>query len=416
MKVAYKKAKRLLLIGGNFSPEPTGIGKYNGEMMEWLSQNGYSCTVITTAPYYPHWKVRETYTNKWFSKEIVKGKGEPITILRCPHYIPHDPGGKKRILSDISFSISAFIRVLGLLTTKKFDFVLAVVPPFHIGIHAWLYKKLRGAKFLYHIQDLQIEAARDLGMVKSKALLRAMFSVEKFIMDRADVVSTISEGMIKKVQQKTKTPVQFLPNWVDTNLFFPIKDTGPLKVKYGFQATDFIILYSGAIGEKQGLEIIIEAAGQLQENKSIQFIICGEGPYKNKLQLIVAEIQLKNIHFLPLQPFEFFNEFLNMASLHLIIQKKNAGDLVMPSKLTTILAVGGLALVTADIGSSLYNVIHHNKIGLVAAPENSVALSLAIEAEISEGSSTLKENARKYAVSYLSIDNILKGYMQQHLS
>jgi colanic acid biosynthesis glycosyl transferase WcaI len=41
--------KRILIIGINFSPEPTGIGKYTGEMALWLSENGYSCDVITSS-------------------------------------------------------------------------------------------------------------------------------------------------------------------------------------------------------------------------------------------------------------------------------------------------------------------------------------------------------------------------------
>ena len=65
-------SKRLLLIGGNYSPEPTGIGKYNGEMIKWLAENGYDCTVITSYPYYAEWKVQPPYDKKknWYTKEV----------------------------------------------------------------------------------------------------------------------------------------------------------------------------------------------------------------------------------------------------------------------------------------------------------------------------------------------------------
>jgi colanic acid biosynthesis glycosyl transferase WcaI len=56
--------KRILLISYNFSPEPTGIGKYNGEMIEWLVKKGYDCNVITAYPYYPYWKVQEPFFKK----------------------------------------------------------------------------------------------------------------------------------------------------------------------------------------------------------------------------------------------------------------------------------------------------------------------------------------------------------------
>ncbi|RZK98562.1 MAG: colanic acid biosynthesis glycosyltransferase WcaI, partial [Pedobacter sp.] len=63
--------QRVLLLGGNFFPEPTGIGKYNGEMMTWLADQGYDCAVISTYPYYPHWRLQHPYERKgaWYSTE-----------------------------------------------------------------------------------------------------------------------------------------------------------------------------------------------------------------------------------------------------------------------------------------------------------------------------------------------------------
>src|SRR6516164_6203970 len=97
------KKERVLLLGGNYSPESTGIGKYNGEMIDWLSTSNYECCVVTTYPYYPHWKVQEPYTKKssWYKKEIKNTPGaSTITVYRCPHYVPAVPTGLKRVLSD----------------------------------------------------------------------------------------------------------------------------------------------------------------------------------------------------------------------------------------------------------------------------------------------------------------------------
>ncbi|MEP1985733.1 MAG: colanic acid biosynthesis glycosyltransferase WcaI, partial [Maribacter dokdonensis] len=64
--------KKLLFIGYNFSPELTGIGKYSGEMMQWLAEKGHDCTVLTSYPYYPYWKIQEPYRKNrfWFKKEV----------------------------------------------------------------------------------------------------------------------------------------------------------------------------------------------------------------------------------------------------------------------------------------------------------------------------------------------------------
>ncbi len=137
------------------------------------------------------------------------------------------------------------------------------------------------------------------------------------------------------------------------------------------------------------------------------FVICGSGPYREKLHDKALAMGLRRVHFLPLQPIEQFNRFLNMADLHLVIQKSGAADLVMPSKLTAILAVGGLSLVTANPGSSLYEVVNGYQLGIVVPSENQEALNEGIRKAVTEDHAGLRGNARSYAVEYLSIDKVM---------
>ncbi|QJB37077.1 WcaI family glycosyltransferase [Chitinophaga oryzae] len=404
-------AKRVLLIGGNFSPEPTGIGKYNGEMISWLANNGYDCTVITTYPYYPQWAVQPPYDRikKRFKKEVAGN----ITIYRCPQYVPATPSGKKRILQDASFIASAFIKVLQLIGARKFDIVITVAPPFHLGLLAVLYKKLRGAAVVYHVQDLQIEAARDLAMIRSKRLISMMLKLEQLILRNADHVSSIADGMIRKISDKTGREVLLFPNWVDITKFHPLTDRAALKEAFGFSATDKIVLYSGAIGEKQGLESLLHAAATWQHRPEVKFLICGSGPYKIKLEQMAAQMQLKNTIFLPLQPAEQFNRFLNMADVHLVIQKSHASDLVMPSKLTTILAVGGIALITANAGTGLHELVRSHNIGILIDAENQEALQAGIGKALWENTADIARNARDYAAAHLSISAVMTRFKEQ---
>lgn len=407
-------SKRLLLIGGNFSPEPTGIGKYNGEMIKWLAAQGYDCTVVTSYPYYPEWKVQPPYdkNKNWYKKEVIEsnGQGGKITVYRCPQYVPGKPSGMKRILLDFSFATSAFFKILQLLPRKKFDVVITVVPPFHLGLLAIFYKKLRGAKMFYHIQDMQIEAARDLNMIKSPAVIKMLFKLERYIFKHADMVSSISDGMMRKIQEKAGKDIFFFPNWVDVSLFHPIEDRIKLKTEYGFDVNDKIVLYSGAIGEKQGLEAILKTAETLKADKHIKFLICGSGPYKAKLQADAEAMGLDNVIFFPLQPFEKFNQFLNMADVHLVIQKGNASDLVMPSKLTTILAVGGLALITANSGTSLHDLVTRHNMGILVNAEDQQALTDGIIRAMQDNAMELAQNGRMYAENHLSVGKIMSRF------
>ncbi|HEX8377336.1 MAG TPA: WcaI family glycosyltransferase [Pedobacter sp.] len=405
--------KRILLIGYNFYPEPTGIGKYSGEMIQWLAEKGYDCTVITTYPYYPYWKVQEPYHKKkfWYTTEQKNfPSGGKIKLYRCPMYVPAKPSGMKRILLDFSFLITAFFKLLQLLPGRKFDFVVTVVPSFQFGLLGVIYKKFRKAKFVYHIQDMQIEAARDLQMIKSEKVIKTLLGLEKYIFDNSDYISSISEGMVSRIQEKAKKDIFLLPNWADVNLFYPIVDKAVVKREFGFEPTDKIVLYSGAIGEKQGLEAILYAAKELVQHQNVKFIICGSGPYKEKLQNLATELSLQNVIFFPLQPFEKFNQFLNLADIHLVIQKATASDLVMPSKLTTILSVGGLALITANPGSGLHSLVQKYNMGLLVGAENQLALNEGLRKALTGESAEVRKNARAYAERYLSIDKIMESF------
>ncbi len=384
-------------------------------MTDWMADNGFDCTVISTYPYYPYWKVQEPYTSKqhWYSKELLAtAKGNTITVYRCPHYVPKKPTGRRRIALDFSFSLSVFFQILRLIVSKKFDIVITVVPPMPLGLLSVLYKKMKKAKFLYHIQDLQIEAARDLQMIKSESVIRALFSIERFILNNADSISSISKGMIDRIQEKSKgREIVFFPNWADLNFFYPMNNKAELKKEFGFASNDVIILYSGSIGEKQGLEAILTAARQYGDGH-VKFLICGSGPYKEKLQELAETMNLPNVVFFPLQPVHKFNRFLNMADAHLIIQKANASDLVMPSKLTTILAVGGLAIVTANPESSLHIMISEHNMGILAEAETEEALLKAISVSILNDNTCIRNNARRYAEEYLSIDSVMHRYVE----
>ncbi len=404
-------AKRILLIAGNYWPELTGIGKYNGEMIDWMSNNGYECSVIATFPYYPQWKVQSNYNGgKWFKKELRKTKNGVVSITRCPHFIPANPSGFKRLISEFTIFLSFSLALVPTLFKKKNDYVLTVAPPFTLGLLALVYKKLKGAKFLYHVQDLQIEAARDLNMLNSPKIINSLFLVESIILNNAAVISSISKNMMRKVKAKSGKEIVFFPNWVDLSHFCFLGNKDELKKSFGLKVEDIIILYSGSIGEKQGLEMILSSANYFKNNTKVKFVICGEGPYRENLKNQAAELFLSNVFFFPLQSSERFNSFLNMADVHLILQKSCAGDLVLPSKLSTVLAIGGVAIVSANPGTSLYEIMDEYDLGYIIDPENQQELNDGILYAINNDNRQKRENAINYANIYLSINAILNNY------
>ena len=330
-----------------------------------------------------------------------------LTIYRCPLYVPKNPSGLKRLIHESIFFVSAGFVVFKLLFGKKQDLIFAIAPPFHLAILALFYRFCRGGRIVYHVQDLQIEAAKELKMLRYKWMFDLLFGIEHFIQRKMDFITTISEGMMKRVGRKIPKDIKFFPNWVDTVSFYPLENRSKLKTKWGYQEDDHLVLYSGSIGEKQGLDCLITIADKLASYSKIKFLICGTGPYKQELFKMAQERNLTNLDFLPLQEFDVFNEFLNMADVHLVLQKANASDLVMPSKLTTILSVGGLALVTANEGTTLHDVINMHQMGIVIDAENEILLAETIVHSSTNNLDPCRINARKYAEKYLDKRNIL---------
>ena len=118
-----------------------------------------------------------------------------VTVYRVPLYVPKAVTSKKRILHEFSFLGGVFPNWLGLLLKQKYAVVINISPPFHLGFFALLYAKLKGAKLVTHIQDLQVDAAKELGMISNQRLLRMMFKAERYLLDKSDTVSSISLGM-----------------------------------------------------------------------------------------------------------------------------------------------------------------------------------------------------------------------------
>jgi len=401
---------KILVYGINYFPELTGIGKYSGEMCEWLAARAHQVDVITAMPYYPNWEVLVPYKGKTWHKEEVNG----VNVYRTPLYVPKNVNGKTRILHDFSFLASS-VPFWTKAFFETYDIVFSVYPPLPIGLFPVMYKYLRRKPMFFHVKDLQVDAAKQLNIISNKTLLSILEKMEKFFLKNATLVTTLTPEMRKRIIRKgiDADHVKLFPDWVDTSFMRPMYEERPvLKEKYGFQAWQHVVLYAGNIGEKQGLDGVIDVATKLQSQgrNDIQFMIVGEGAAKEKLVQTAKDRRLSNVKFSTLVPSRELPALLNMADLHLVLQKKGATDLVMPSKLLGILPCGGIPLVAAEKGSGLRDLIETHNIGITTEPEDIDALLQSILRFFDEPDYTLSRNARQYAVHHLTKDVILESF------
>jgi colanic acid biosynthesis glycosyl transferase WcaI len=341
---------KILLYGLNYSPELTGIGKYSGEMCEWLADDGNDVRVICAPPYYPEWKVREGYSCWWYRIETQRG----VTIYRCPLYVPNQPSVITRLLHLLSFAVSSLPVLFGQWFWRP-DAVICLEPTFFCAPGASLFCKLRGSRSMLHIQDFELDAMIGLEMGRPGFVVRLAKAFECWIMRGFDIVSSISYSMLRNAEIKTERSENlfYFPNWADTDFLTPNGDADMFRKRWGIPDTTRVVLYSGNMGKKQGLEIVLQAAEIMKNEPDLLFIMVGAGAAQLELMQLANQMQLSNLRFYPLQAYEDLPSLMALANIHLVVQKRGAADAVLPSKLASILAVGGECVITADTNTEL---------------------------------------------------------------
>lgn len=340
---------RIIIYGMNYAPEIAGVGKYTGELAEYFAAAGADVAVITTPPHYPGWAVREGYRNRFKSTEE-----NGVYVRRTPLLLRRKMVGLWRMLAPLSFAITSAPIILIEVMRRRPHIVFCVEPTLFAAPVAQLGAWLTGAKIVLHVQDLEIDAAFAVGHLESRAWLKKVaYAFERATLRRFSKVITISDRMAERLVNKgiASERLAVVRNWVDLEHIYPLSVESRYRAKLGFTRHDFVVLYSGNIGAKQGLDVLLDAAERLESERNIHFVVAGEGPLRHELQGRYGH--LPNLRFLPFQPYAELNEFLNMADLHALPQEKGAADLVLPSKLGGMLASGKPVIVTAADGTEL---------------------------------------------------------------
>ncbi|MCX5479753.1 WcaI family glycosyltransferase [Kaistia geumhonensis] len=386
---------KVLVYGMNYAPEMAGVGRYTGEIAEHLAAEGKSVVVVTTPAHYPGWRVQAPYRNA-YQTETLNG----VTVVRCPLLLRERMEGVWRLIAPISFAATSLPAVLWQFIRHRPDTLLCIEPTLIAAPAALLAAKLTGARSILHVQDLEVDAAFAVGHLGSKTWLKRLgYAFERVVMRGFDRVVTISNRMAEKIAEKgvPEARVSVIRNWVDLDQIFPLDGPSPYRQELGYADDDFVVLYSGNIGAKQGLHVLLDAAERLAGDRSIRFVIAGEGPAKT--DLVARYGKLDTVRFLPFQPYERLNAFLNMADLHALPQDANAADLVLPSKLGGMLASGRPIVVTAASGTEIFEFL--GQAAFITPPGDSEKLAEAI---------------RDVARQKLTTDRVLQSQLSAQLS
>lgn len=399
MTTSPSKQRTGLVVTQYYWPEMVGSGPYCTDLAEHLARQQWRMQVFTCRPHYPAGTVHANYRDGAGDRERRNG----VAIRRVPPWRPDKRGSASRILSEAVF----LLRGMWALATggiRRSDTVVSLCPSILTVLLGCLAVR-RGGRHAALVHDIQSGLADALNMTGGRAVLALMRWVERFVLNRTDVVLVLSEEMRRQLQKLgVAKPIEILPLWVDTRHIVPVKPK---------PRTQTTVLYSGNFGRKQSLRQVIDMAAILQERTDdISIILRGEGSEKEGLVELARARGLRNVTFAPLVPAEHLAAALAEADIHLVPQDANAADFAVPSKAYAIMAAGRPFVAAAREGSQLWRLMDESS-ALVCVPAGDAsALAGAVEqlARDPDLRRQLGAQGRRFVVAQHSRDIVLARF------
>jgi colanic acid biosynthesis glycosyl transferase WcaI len=350
---------KILVSSMTFAPDHSGISLYATDFAAYAAEQGHQVTAVTAFSWYPKWVKRPEDEGKLFRTDVYKN----IKVLRGYLYVPKKVTTISRMIQEISFILFAFINFL---RAGKQDTIVLFTTPINLGLLGTLFQKLWGAKLIINVQDLQLDAAKSLGMVGKLPIIEIMNGVEKYSYRKADLTTSISTGMIDIIKKKgiDDEKIYLWPNWIDVAEAQGKGHKGNFREKFPLYKDKTIIGYAGNIGIKQGLSVLIDLSERFKDRSDLAFLIIGQGGDLDNLKAYAQDKNISNLNFIDFLSQDEYYDFLTDADIVFISQKKDSGDVYFPSKLLGIMAKSKLIFISADKDSEIYKVITHNNLGI----------------------------------------------------
>lgn len=274
----------------------------------------------------------------------VDDEGSLITVP-----VPRFKGnGALRVLNWACYSIMALVR--GLLR-KPVDVVYGSSPHLGAALVGWVIATAHRSRFVLEVRDLWPQILVDSGMLAgSSRLYRLLKALERFLYRRADAIVVLARGSIEAVVAEgiDPTKVHFIPNGADPEDFSVPDGRDELRAGFGLSGTT--VVYAGAHGPANGLDLVLDAAEQLRE-ADVTFLLVGGGVFKDRLIEEADRRKLDSVRFLDPIPKAEIPRLLAAADvgLHCLADIELFHHGVSPNKLYDYMAAG-LPVVTNTPG------------------------------------------------------------------
>jgi colanic acid biosynthesis glycosyl transferase WcaI len=364
---------RILLPIIQFPPDVNSTGLLMAQLCEGLAACGHEISVITSFPHYENFRIWDEYKGKL----IERSKYQDVNVTRLYVYAAGKKSMVNRLLSYLTFN--ALAGITGGFSRRRWDVILCPNGSFFTGVTAWLVGKLKGAPFIYNVQDLYPDVPIRAGQLRNPSAIVALKGIERFMYRKAAHVTVISPLMRDTLISRgvSAEKISVIPNFVDTDFIRPLPKTNNFGQQQGL-ADKFVVTHAGNLGYVYDLDTLLDAAHLLSSQKDILFLIVGSGVAKPALEKKAHELKLKNVRFMPFQPHEALPWLRASSDVQVSLYKNDAAKDSFPSKVYEIMASGRPLLASPDGDSALAKVVKAARCGLCVNPGNSGHLAESI--------------------------------------
>jgi glycosyltransferase involved in cell wall biosynthesis len=352
---------RLLFVNRFYWPEIPATGQLLTDLAEHLAREGHEVNVICSGPRQPA-----------FPREEVR---HGVRIWRTRGTRTAGGGLIGRALEFARFHASALLHLLEL--TDRDTTVIALTDPPLVGIAAWLVTAVRRARLVHWVQDIYPELAIELA---GQSWLRVLRPLRDAAWRRANHCVTLGTDMAAVLARAgvTSDRHSVIPNWPPAGLHRqPRTETSPLREAWGL-AGKFVVGYSGNLGRVHDLDSILAAAEAVRGDPAIAFVFIGGGAQRATLEIEARRRQLPNVSFHSASARESLAATLAVADVHLVTLRAGCEQLVFPSKLYGVAAIGRPVIFVGPPASEIARQVHSGGLGGVAAPGDIPAIAAAI--------------------------------------
>lgn len=393
---------RICVVGVNYEPEESGIAPYTTGMAVGLAVRGHDVEVLTSLPHYPEWRVNPAYRGMSGTADVMDG----VVVRRFAHYVPANPTTRNRVIFETAFGA----RVVSARWHRP-ELVLTVSPSLIASAMVITRSRMANIPVGLIVQDLYGKGVVETGAMSTR-LARPAVRFEGAIFNHATGTAVVhdrfADAAVKMgVDAKRITVIR---NWAHIGSPSAV-DTAEVRMKHGWQPQERIILHSGNMGAKQGLENVVAAARLADEQEvKVRFVLMGDGNQRKRLQQLAKGVQ--RIEFKDPLDAEGYRQVLACADVLLVNERPGVGEMAVPSKLTSYFSAGRPVLAATDANGVTAGEIRDSGAGVVVPTGDPAALlnaavHLADDVEVGD---RLGMSGRHYAHRLLSPERALDEY------